>query len=202
MSNPIDSLINQIDDDISVNIKSCIKCHDHAGHLYEMSCSHCLCQNCTTTQIANKKIKTCPSCHVTLTKDLNTLVTEHKSALKVTKLADEYGMDIGDTLWLYGGNSGNWLYSEHICNQLNLAYETFNFATANQSDSDSESDDNIANHQIEIQINTVPYIVDFKNRIQYQKNNSSKHRSISWFKFKSASDLKKYNIVGVAGKPL
>ena len=191
VNNPIDDLIDQIDDGENSDI--CVKCVCHANHLFNMSCGHLVCMACIETLIDENNYKACPSCHNILTKNLHKLYSDFL-ADPVAKLSYFHNINIGDILWLYGGNSHNWLYSKEHCDLLNEAFE--NYETSNDS--------NVSTKELQIQMEThvETYVINFDTQKQYPKNTPDKKRNISSFTFNSLSDLKKKKIIGIAGKLL
>ncbi|XWV26072.1 zinc finger protein [Tupanvirus soda lake] len=189
-NNPIDDIIDQIDQD---NIDTCTKCLCHSNNLLSLSCGHFICLTCIESLIDDNKYQNCPTCNTVLTKNLHIMYTQFL-ADPVAKLAYYHDIHIGDILWWYGGNGHNWLYSKDQCAQLNTAFEIY--------DESNNDDDSLVELQIQTGNTIHTYVVDFANRTQYPKNTPNKQRPISCFKFKSASDLKKNKIIGIAGKLL
>ena len=207
--NPLDFLIDQIDDD-AIATNSCIVCNSQPDHLYEMSCSHAICLDCMCSLIDDHNHKTCPSCHTVLTKSMRVLISDYAGSLKMNTLSQQYGMNINDTLWAYSGNKSNWLYNKENCDQINdaldeyLAAQNNDHLNSDSSEKSEESNEDLSKTEIQINTgsNTQTYVIDFTNQIQYPKNDASKCRTVFCFVLTSAKDLKKCNIVGVAGKLL
>lgn len=197
-NNPIDNLLDDLDDTDVAN--SCAMCQTTQSYLFETSCYHSICVNCVSLNVAAKKYKTCPYCKNQLGSDLKTLLDIYTDNIKLEKLSKDFNICIGDVLWAYNGNNCNWLYSKDNCDKINLCYDN-----SNRSDDNSDSDDN-DNSTMELDIDVggrnETYVIDFVAKRQYQKNNYSKFRNILSFKFTDAADLKKYRIIGVAGKKI
>ena len=205
--NPIDLILDQIE--ATDNI-FCARCNERDNYLYQMSCDHYICLDCASLKISKNQYKTCPSCQNILAKNLSTLVEERDADVKLHMLSQNYNINIGDTLWIYSGNSGYWLYDNDCCNKLNQAYQDFlSFNDADDSANDADDspnsyDEDPTTTELQINIGTRidTYVIDFINGLQYQKNNPSKKRSLKCFKLNAALDIKTYNIVGIAGKKL
>src|SRR5437016_3212073 len=121
-ANPIDNLIDQIDQSTDTN--SCCKCFCQSDHIFSMSCNHIICLECMETLIDDHNYKNCPSCNCILTKTLHNMYSDFL-ADPVAKLSYYYDIHIGDKLWWYGGNGHNWLYSKDQCDQLNSAFQAY-----------------------------------------------------------------------------
>lgn len=199
MHNPIDSLLNQIDDNTDLT-DSCTLCHNQPNHLYKLSCNHLLCLTCIAPLIQNKKHQNCPDCNSSLAIDLETLYKCHLCETNYAKLVNIHGFQSGDRVWTYSGNSGNWLYTKANCDAINTAFSEYLIGMS--SDSESDSDD--SSHLTEIQVNTGhkvdTYIINFNIMRQYPKNDSSKFRSLRSFVLSMPLILDTNKVVGVAGK--
>lgn len=207
-SNPIDDVIDQIDENSVEEENSCIKCTEQPDQLFKLSCNHLICIKCVESLIDQNEQNVCPLCHQTLTKNLCKLYSDFL-ANPVAKLSYYHDINVGDTLWAYGGNGHNWLYSKEHCDHLNDAHEQFQNSENNDhssnsaSDSDdSESDFSATELLIQTGNSMVTYIIDFDLGVQYPKNSPNRHRNIFSFVFNTAADLKTYKIAGVAGKAL
>ena len=187
-SNPIDNLIDQIDQNTNTN--SCCKCLCQSDHIFTISCGHLICLECIEILIDENNYKKCPLCDHLLTKPLQKIYSDFL-ADPVAKLSYYYNIHIGDVLWWYGGNSHNWLYTKDQCEQLNSAFHNY-----------EEDDEDEVELQIQTGSSMQVYVVDFERLIQWPKTTPDKQRPVSHFKFKSASDLKKNKIIGIAGKLL
>jgi hypothetical protein len=187
--NPIDDLIDQIDDNAQNDL--CCECHLASAHKEILSCGHQLCYSCMEALIEKATVNNCPGCSVVLTKNLHKIFAE---ILKnpVIKLSYYHQIDQGDQLWYYSGNNHNWLYSAEHCQILTAASEN------------TDSEEEIS--EVELKITTGPitetYVVSIDDLVQYPKSFPNKIREIGTFHFKSATDLKKHKIIGVAGKLL
>ena len=191
-SNPIDDLIDQIDE--NEQTITCIKCLCHAKRMLPLSCNHVICISCMEISINDKNYKNCPGCSNPLMKDLNKIYSEYLEN-PISKLEYFYDMNVGDLLWYYTGNGHNWLYSKQHCNELNTVYEKY-------AEEGHDDPDDCDYSTIELQIGSQTYVVDLASLCQYPKNAPNKSRGISSFKLKSINDLKKNKIIGVAGKLL
>ena len=191
--NQIDLLVDQIDNDYD---RTCDKCIYQTKFLNKVSCNHFICLGCSEELTNSNKYTTCPVCQSDLKEDLKAIFSRAMKNL-ITKLDYCYQMQVEDILWYYCGNSHNWLFSRNHCEILNNAF--IEYAKDKQKTT------------VEIQLETlsatetVPaggetYVIDFTSLCQYPKNNPKKKRTVSYFKLKGASDLRKNKIVGIAGK--
>lgn len=192
--NPIDDLIDQIDESSQEN--SCCKCFSgetNTSKLLKMSCEHLICLACTDTLINTSEYEKCPSCQITISKNLHKLFSEYMVDPK-SKLAYYHDIHVGDVLWLYNGNGHNWLYSKQHSQKINTAFEEY----------ESTQNSILSTMEIEIKIGNKieTYVIDFDAQVQYQKTAPNKQREISCFTYKSVADLKKNKIIGIAGKML
>jgi hypothetical protein len=187
-SSSIDNLIDQIDQNHDLNV--CAKCLCASDNLFILTCNHFVCLECIEKSIDDNNYKNCPSCNSILTKNLHKIYSGFL-ADPVAKLAYYHDIRIGNIVWCYGGNDHNWLYSKDHSNQLNDAYKLYEM---------DEDKDNIL--ELQIGQNMPTYIIDFNEMVQYQKMAPNKRRPVSFFKFRSLSDLKKNKIIGVSGKLL
>jgi hypothetical protein len=201
---PIDNLIDQIDqieqDNEGTN-NMCVKCLCISDYLYAISCGHTICLECIETLIGENNYQKCPICKNVLTNNLQKIYSEFL-ADQVAKLAYYHDIHIGDYLWSYGGNGHNWLYSKAHCIQLTTALQNYNNSNDSNDQSSSDNTDSQTELQLQIGNNIETYIVDVDVLVQYPKNHPNKRRDVQHFKFKSNSTLKKYKIIGVAGKLL
>jgi len=189
MNNPIDDLIDQINDSEESN--TCSKCLCQSKYLFKMSCTHFICLECVELLINENNYKSCPLCAAVLQKNLHKIYGTFLID-PVAKLSYYHGINIGDVLWYYGGNGHNWLYSKDQCQQLTTAYNNYKLLNG----------ENSTELQIQIGNNFETYVIDFDSNTQYPKNTPNKQRDIFHFTFKVVADLKRNKIIGITGKPL
>lgn len=189
VQDPFDTVIEQIEQ----NDKpiTCEKCLCGTTNLLKTSCNHTICLECIESLIEAKDYTHCTICQGLLQKNLHKMFTEYL-ANPLNNLQYCHDMVCDDILWYYEGNGHNWLYSKENCIDIDDAFQKYN------------QDDGPSTLEIKIDLNgkSETYIVDFENKKQYPKNAPNKKRGISYFKLKSINDLKKYKIIGVAGKLL
>lgn len=180
----IDSLLDQISDN-TVNVVNCCECGVYSQFLIKLECKHLICADCAGTFVSENNFKKCPSCGITLSKNIEKHYRDYISN-PLINLITNHSINIGEFVWAYSGGSGHyWLYCADHIKQLE------------EADSNGDS---LVELEIALPSGTEIYVVDLDQMKQYPKNSPSKKRFVTKFLLQSKKDLSKNKIIGINGK--
>ncbi len=169
-------------------ISKCTRCQVDVDFPVILPCNHYLCINCADDLISQNICKNCPTCNGQCD-----ILAEIKPKYYYLAGLKNYGFNIGDTVWFYGGRKHNWLYNKEHCIKLNQAYSLY----INQQTFSHTTEINIS-----VNNNYQTYIIDFDNMCQYPNNNMDKKRQIGYFKLSYDNAFIDNNIAGISGQKI